>query len=111
MKNLTHTAKCRIRWIKEFTMPVNQVARLEARLPKAVYATLKRAAELEGRSLSDFVVSAAQDAANRVIENTTIIRLSVADQIAFAEALLNPPKPNAALKRARKLHDENVEMR
>lgn len=92
-------------------MPAKQVARLEARLPKAVYATLKRAAELEGRTLSDFVVSAAQEAANRVIENTTIIRLSVADQIAFAEALINPPEPNEALKRAFKLHEEKVEMR
>jgi uncharacterized protein (DUF1778 family) len=92
-------------------MPASQVARLEARLPKAVYATLKRAAELEGRTLSDFVVSAAQEAAHRVIENTTIIRLSVADQIAFAEALINPPEPNEALKRALKLHDESVEMR
>lgn len=92
-------------------MPISQVARLEARLPRAAYATIKRAAELEGRSISDFVVSAAQEAAHRVIENTTIIRLSVADQIAFAEALINPPEPNEALLRARKLHDEKVEMR
>ena len=49
-------------------MATEQIARLEARLPASVYALLKRAAELKGRSISDFVVSAAQDAAQRAIE-------------------------------------------
>ncbi len=44
-------------------MPPERVARLEARLPARVYALLKRAAELKGRSISDFVVTAAQGAA------------------------------------------------
>ncbi len=51
-------------------------ARLEARLPANIYALLKRAAELQGRSLTDFVVSAAHDAAVRAIEEAEIIRLS-----------------------------------
>jgi hypothetical protein len=38
-------------------------ARLEARLPNDVHALLKRAAEIEGRTLTDFVVSAAREAA------------------------------------------------
>ena len=74
-------------------------ARLEARLPADIYALLKRAAEIEGRSLSDFVVSAAREAAFRIIEETEILRLSVEDQKHFATALLNPPAPNAALRR------------
>lgn len=40
-------------------MAIEQTSRLEARLPASVYATLKRAAELKGRSLSDFVVRSA----------------------------------------------------
>lgn len=79
-------------------------ARLEARLPVDIYALLKRAAEIEGRSLSDFVVSAAREAAARTIEETEVLRLSVEDQKLFVEAILNPPEPNAALKRAAKLH-------
>jgi uncharacterized protein (DUF1778 family) len=75
-------------------------ARLEARLPNEVHALLKRAAEIEGRTLTDFVVSAAREAACRTIEATGIIRLSVEDQRQIAEALLNPPKPTAALKKA-----------
>lgn len=38
-------------------------ARLEARITPEVHALLKRAAELQGRTLTDFVVSAAQEAA------------------------------------------------
>ena len=75
-------------------------ARLEARLPHEVHALLKRAAEIEGRSLTDFVVSAARAAACRTIEETEIIPLSVEDQRQIAEALLNPPEPTPALRKA-----------
>ena len=75
-------------------------ARLEARLPAHVHSLLRRAADLEGRSLTDFVVSAAHAAAVRSIESAELLRLSSTDQAAFAQALINPAKPNAALKRA-----------
>ena len=75
-------------------------ARLEARLPADIHAMLKRAAEMQGRSLTDFVVSAARDAAQRTIEDAEILRLSMQDQRLVAEALLNPPKPNPALRQA-----------
>ncbi len=75
-------------------------ARLEARLPNEVHALLKRAAEIEGRTLTDFVVSAAREAACRTIEEAEIIRLSLEDQRRVAEALLSPPEPAPALKRA-----------
>lgn len=88
-----------------------QISRLEARLPTSVYATLKRAAELQGRSVSDFVVSAAHEAAQRAIEAQEIIRLSAEDQRRFAEALINSPEPNAALRQARQAHRANVEIR
>jgi len=88
-----------------------QTARLEARLPSSVYATLKRAAELKGRTLSDFVVSAAHEAAQRAIEDDGIFRLSAEDQQRFAAALIDPPKPNDALRRAARRHAENVEIR
>jgi hypothetical protein len=47
-----------------------------------------------------FVASAAQEAAQRAIEQAEIIRLSFADLSFFAEALLSPPVPNPALQRA-----------
>lgn len=79
-------------------------ARLEARLPQTVHALLKRAAEIEGRTLTDFVVAAAQDAARRTIEGTEIIRLSAEDQHRIAAALLAPPPPTPALRRAARHH-------
>jgi uncharacterized protein (DUF1778 family) len=93
------------------TSPNSPTSRLEARLPASIYATLKRAAELKGRTLTDFVVSAAHDAAQRAIEEEGIIRLSAEDQQRFAKALIHPPAPNAALKRAKRLHQAGVEVR
>lgn len=81
-----------------------RTARIEARIAPDALVVLKRAAELQGRSVSDFVVAAAWEAANRTIEETQIIRLSVEDQRAFARAILNPPAPTPALHRAADAH-------
>jgi uncharacterized protein (DUF1778 family) len=77
-----------------------RTARLEARISPDMLSVVKRAAEIQGRSVSDFVVSAAQEAAQRTIEETAIIRLSIEDQRALVEAILNPPEPNEALRKA-----------
>jgi uncharacterized protein (DUF1778 family) len=79
---------------------LTRTARLEARIAPEVLAVVKRAAEIQGRSVSDFVVSAAQEAAHRTIEETQIIRLSVEDQRAFAEAIINPSPLTPAMERA-----------
>jgi uncharacterized protein (DUF1778 family) len=81
-------------------------ARLEARLPHEVMERLKRASEIQGRTLTDFVVAAADEAACRAIEQTEIIRLSLEDQRQIAEAILNPPAPNKAWKKAVKRYRE-----
>jgi uncharacterized protein (DUF1778 family) len=78
----------------------NRTARIEARIAPEALLVVKRAAELQGRSVSDFIVAAAQAEAHRTIEETQIIRLAVEDQRAFAESILNPPPPNDAMKRA-----------
>ena len=44
-----------------------RTARLEARIAPDALAAVKRAAEIQGRSVSDFVVVAAQEAAHRTI--------------------------------------------
>ena len=75
-------------------------ARLEARISSELHATLKRAAELQGRTMTDFVITAVQDAALRAIDQAEVIRLSLSDQTCFAQALLAPPDPSPALKRA-----------
>ena len=75
-------------------------ARLEARISTDLHAMLKRAAEIQGRTMTDFVVSAVQLPAQEAIETAEVIRLSLADQECFAQALLAPPRPAPALKRA-----------
>jgi uncharacterized protein (DUF1778 family) len=82
----------------------NRTARIEARIAPEALAVVKRAAELQGRSVSDFVVAAAQEAAVRAIEETQIIRLAVEDQRAVAKAIFNPPAPSAGLLRAAEAH-------
>lgn len=83
-------------------------ARVEARLAPEALAIVKRAAELEGRSVSDFIVSAAQEVAKRTIEDNSVIRLSAEDQRLFVDMLLQPSEPNAALRRAASSHDELI---
>jgi uncharacterized protein (DUF1778 family) len=85
---------------------VSTTARLEARLPIEVMVRLKRAAEIQGRTLTDFVVAAADEAACRAIEQTEIIRLSLEGQRQIADAILNPPERTAALKKAAKRYRE-----
>ena len=82
------------------TVSTTPTARLEARISTELHALLKRAAELQGRTMTDFVVSAVQDAAQQAIERAEVVRLSLADQECFAQALLSPPKPAPALERA-----------
>lgn len=86
-------------------------ARLEARLPVKVHELLKYAAGLQGRTLTDFVVTAAQEAAEKAIRERQIIELSIEDQRRFVEALLNPPEPNDVLREDFALHRANVIMK
>jgi uncharacterized protein (DUF1778 family) len=81
-----------------------RIARIEARIAPAALRLVKRAADLQGRSLSDFVGAAAQEVANRTIDEAQLIRLSVEDQQRFADLLLKPPALAPALKRARQAH-------
>lgn len=81
-----------------------RTARIEARLAPEALAVVKRAAELEGRSVSDFVVSAAQEAARKTIEEASVLHLSIEEQRRFVDLLINPPPLSPALERAREAH-------
>lgn len=77
-------------------------ARLEARVSSAQKALFQRAADLSTRTLSEFVVASAQEAANRIIQENEAIQLTRAEQMAFVSALLDPPEPKARLRQAAK---------
>jgi uncharacterized protein (DUF1778 family) len=76
------------------------MSRLEARITSDLHREVKRAAELQGRSLTDFVVSVLQDASRKALERSQLLELSRLDQEVFARALLEPPAPTAPLRRA-----------
>lgn len=78
--------------------------RLEARISVDQKALIQRAAELEGRSVTDFVVTSVQEAARRTLEAHDVIALSAADSRAFVDALLSPPPVNARLKDSVRLY-------
>ena len=89
-------------------MRSSNTARLEARISKELHATLKLAAELQNRTVTDFVITAVQEAAKNAIEQTEVLRLTLADQEHFAKALLSPPKATPALERAFARHHKLV---
>lgn len=93
---------------REHAVTAERTTRLRVRLPPEVHALVTRAAALQGRSLTDFVFSAAHEAALRTIDDTTVMRLSAQDQQLFVEAVLNPPEPNEALQRAKQRYLRKV---
>ena len=75
--------------------------RFDARLSADDKQLLDRAAELTGRTLTEFVVSSAREAAQRTIERYEVMVLTdPRDQAAFVNALLNPPAPGRRLQQA-----------
>jgi uncharacterized protein (DUF1778 family) len=53
---------------------------------------------LQGRTVTDFVLTSVQDAARRAIEEHQQLELSIRDSEAFVDALLHPKPVNARLR-------------
>ncbi|HWA09024.1 MAG TPA: DUF1778 domain-containing protein, partial [Opitutaceae bacterium] len=64
--------------------------RLETRVTAEQKKLIERAAALQGRTVTDFVLTSVQDAARRAIEEHSQLALSLRDSEAFVDALLNP---------------------
>ena len=82
--------------------------RLEARISKAQKDLFVRAAHLQGRSLTDFLIASAQEAALDTVRAHESLRLSERDRQAFVSALLSSPAPTKALARAAKRYRERT---
>jgi uncharacterized protein (DUF1778 family) len=80
--------------------------RLEARVTREQKQLIEHAAELEGRSITDFVVASAQSAARQVIQDHEILKLTARDREVFVQALLNPPQPTDKLRQAVRRYKE-----
>ena len=82
--------------------------RLEARISPKNKELFQRAADIQGRTLTDFVVSSLVSAANQIIQENEIMVLSKKDQEVFVEALLNPPAPSEKLRVAAQRYKKNM---
>jgi len=80
--------------------------RIGARVPRDVYVTLCRAAELSGATVNQFLVQSALKEAQAIIEREDVIRLSPRDWSWLLDLMENPGKPNARLKAAMKLYQK-----
>lgn len=74
--------------------------RVEARTTPEVLEIVRRAASLEGRSVSDFIIAAAETAARKKINDEHVLHLSREDQRQFVDSLLNPVQPTPAMLEA-----------
>jgi uncharacterized protein (DUF1778 family) len=83
--------------------------RLEARVSAEQKDLFLRAAELQGRTLTDFVIASVHEAAVRTIEDMQSIQLTAQESRAFAEAMLTPREPADRLKAAARRYIETLE--
>ncbi len=74
--------------------------RLEARVTAEVKDLIQYAADIEGRTLSDFLVGSAVAAARDSIQTNQVLKLSRRDSVMFHDLLANPPEPNEKLRNA-----------
>lgn len=83
-------------------------ARLEARIPVEIYQMLKYAAAIYGCTLTDFIISAVRNEAEKAISQHNVVSLSMRDQLAFAEALIDPGEPTEAMRNAKRHYEELI---
>jgi uncharacterized protein (DUF1778 family) len=82
--------------------------RLGFRVDEPTKALIERAAQLQGRKLTDFCMAALTDAARRTIAEHETIVLSERDRAVFFDTLVNPPAPSEWLQRAFAEHKRRV---
>ena len=85
--------------------------RITARVPHSTRAIIERAAAIYGATISQFIVQASVEQANRVLHSMEMVKLSSRDARIFIDALTKPPVPNKKLKEAVRAHKRLVESR
>lgn len=88
--------------------PARKIERIEARLNPDQRRRIEYAACLRGTSISDFIVTSADDAAARTIQQHEVWVLTDRDREVFVKALLHPPAPSARMRAAAKHHKERI---
>ena len=92
-------------------LATTKTERLEARVPVFLKRMVQRAADLQGRSITDFVISTLDKSARETVREHEVMKLNARDSLKLAKALIDPPLPNAALRKAMARHRKMVTMR
>lgn len=74
--------------------------RITARVSYPIAEKLQQAADLTGATLNQFMIQAALEKAEKIIDHEKTIRFSLEDAAMLIELLDKPSKPNAALTAA-----------
>lgn len=82
--------------------------RLEARLNTEQKQLFERAAALQGRTMTSFVLASAEEAALRVIQDYELIQLTERDRTFFVDSVMNAPKPSQRLQQAAARYKERM---
>lgn len=83
----------------------HKTERLEARVTADTKALCQEAAAIQGRTLTDFVVHSAVEAARRTVQENEFLQLTYRDRVSFVETLLSAsPAPNQKLREAAERH-------
>jgi uncharacterized protein (DUF1778 family) len=82
--------------------------RFDARLNEEQKMLIQKAADLEGRSMTDFVLRSAQAAAERTLQDRAMLILSARETESFVDAVLNPAEPGPTLRAAARLYKKNI---
>ena len=85
--------------------------RINLRLSATAKQRIQRAASVEGKTVSAFIVSSALDRAEKAMERYEIVTLVREDAIRFFRALENPTSPNDRLRMALSEHEGRVKSR
>jgi|SRR5579862_3044999 uncharacterized protein (DUF1778 family) len=80
--------------------PRAKAYRFDARLNEEQKVLIQKAADLEGRTMTDFVLHSAETADERTIEERTMLILSARETEAFVDAILRPAQPGPVLRAA-----------
>ncbi len=80
--------------------------RLEARVTTQQKELFQQAADLAGRTLTDFIISTVQAAAEESIRTHQVLELTSRGTEAFVAALFHPPVPNERLRAATQRYQE-----
>ena len=82
--------------------PRQRNQRLEARITGEQKDLIEHAARVQGRTVTDFVVTALHDAARKAITDASCWQLSQEQQKVFVDALMKPAAPNRELREAQR---------